>query len=93
MMAWYAGLAWCFIIGVIVLLAIGAAGAVEAILTWKGVSEGIVLPTSNYETPDPECDLDYVPNVARRAEVDAVLSNTFGFGGTNACLVFKRYVA
>jgi 3-oxoacyl-(acyl-carrier-protein) synthase len=52
---------------------------------------GVIPPTINLERPDPECDLDYVPNVARRAAVDAVLSNTFGFGGANACLVFKRF--
>jgi 3-oxoacyl-[acyl-carrier-protein] synthase II len=65
---------------------IGAAGAVEAILTWKGIAEGIVLPTINYETPDPKCDLDYVPNVARRMPHAVALSNSFGFGGQNACL-------
>ena len=65
---------------------IGAAGAVEAILTWKGLAEGIVLPTINYETPDPKCDLDYVPNTARRMPHRVALSNSFGFGGQNACL-------
>lgn len=65
---------------------IGAAGAVEAILTWKGIEQGVLLPTINYETPDPKCDLDYVPNVARRVPHRIALSNSFGFGGQNACL-------
>jgi len=70
---------------------IGAAGAVEAIACVKTIQEGIIHPTINYEYPDPECDLDYVPNVARKADVRVVLSNSFGFGGHNSCLVFKRY--
>jgi 3-oxoacyl-[acyl-carrier-protein] synthase II len=65
---------------------IGAAGAVEAILTWKGIESGILLPTINLETPDPKCDLDYVPNVAREVPHRKALSNSFGFGGQNACL-------
>jgi 3-oxoacyl-[acyl-carrier-protein] synthase II len=65
---------------------IGAAGAIEAILTWKGMEEGVLLPTINYETPDPKCDLDYVPNQARRVPHRVALSNSFGFGGQNACL-------
>ena len=69
---------------------IGAAGAVEAILTWKGMTAGIVLPTINYEVPDPKCDLDYVPNRARRLEHAIALSNSFGFGGQNACLCLGR---
>ncbi len=69
---------------------LGAAGGVEAIVTALAVHYGILPPTINYEVPDPECDLDYVPNVARRAEVDVALSNGFGFGGTNATLVFRR---
>jgi len=72
---------------------IGAAGAVEAIACVKTIQEGIIHPTINYEYPDPECDLDYVPNVARRADVRVALSNSFGFGGHNSCLVFKRYEA
>ncbi len=55
------------------------------------MENGILPPTINYENPDPDCDLDYVPNKIREASVDYVLSNSFGFGGTNACLVFKRY--
>lgn len=65
---------------------IGAAGAVEAVLTWKGLAEGVLLPTINYEIPDPKCDLDYVPNTARHVAHRVALSNSFGFGGQNACL-------
>ena len=57
----------------------------------KAIQEGIIPPTINYETPDPECDLDYVPNEARKQEVNVVISNSLGFGGHNACLVFKKY--
>jgi len=71
--------------------ALGGAGALEAVACIKTINEGIIHPTVNYEYPDPECDLDYVPNVARRQQVNTVLSNSFGFGGQNACLVFKRY--
>ncbi len=70
---------------------LGGAGGIEAIYTVLAIRHGIIPPTINYETPDPECDLDYVPNVARKAEVRAAMSNSFGFGGTNACLVFKAY--
>ena len=70
---------------------LGAAGAVEAIFTALTIRDGIIPPTINYEVPDPECDLDYVPNVARKAEVNIALSNSFGFGGANAALVFKRF--
>lgn len=63
-----------------------AAGAVEAILTLKGLAEGVILPTINLDTPDPKCDLDYVPHEARRREHRVALSNSFGFGGQNACL-------
>ncbi len=70
---------------------LGAAGAVEAIFSIKAIKEGIIPPTINYETPDPECDLDYVPNNARKQEVRAVLSNSLGFGGHNATLVFKKF--
>ncbi len=69
---------------------LGAAGGVEAVFTALAVKEGKIPPTINYETPDPECDLDYVPNIARDAHVKAAISNSFGFGGTNAVLVFKR---
>ena len=70
---------------------LGAAGAVEAIATIMTIQDGMLHPTINYETPDPQCDLDCVPNQARRAVVDIALSNSFGFGGQNACLVFGRY--
>lgn len=72
---------------------LGATGAVEAIFTVLTIKEGIVPPTINLEYPDPECDLDYVPGKARKAEVRVALANSFGFGGTNACLVFKKYKA
>ncbi|MBU8908961.1 beta-ketoacyl-ACP synthase II [Desertibacillus haloalkaliphilus] len=70
---------------------LGAAGAVEAILTTKAIKESIVPPTINYETPDPDCDLDYIPNESRQMEVRAAVSNSLGFGGHNATLVFKAY--
>jgi 3-oxoacyl-[acyl-carrier-protein] synthase II len=69
-----------------------AAGAIEAIASIMTMQKGIVPPTINYETPDPECDLDYVPNVARKANVNVCLSNSFGMGGQNCCLVLKRHV-
>ncbi len=70
---------------------LGGAGGIEAIFTLLTICHGIIPPTINYETPDPECDLDYVPNKARKAEVRVALSNSFGFGGTNAVLVFKKF--
>ncbi|WP_044736090.1 beta-ketoacyl-ACP synthase II [Geobacillus kaustophilus] len=70
---------------------LGATGAVEAIFSVLAIRDGIIPPTINYETPDPECDLDYVPNEARKQDVRAVLSNSFGFGGHNATLIFKKY--
>jgi 3-oxoacyl-[acyl-carrier-protein] synthase II len=70
---------------------LGAAGAVEAGITSLVVQRGIIPPTINYETPDPDCDLDYTPNKLRKAEVKYALSNSFGFGGTNASLLFKKY--
>lgn len=72
--------------------AMGASGALEAIVCAKTFQNGWLPPTINYETPDPECDLDYIPNQARQAEVNATLSNSFGLGGQNACLVLKRYI-
>lgn len=71
--------------------ALGAAGGIEAVFSILTMRENTLPPTINYEHPDPECDLDYVPNEPRQKAVDYVLSNSFGFGGTNACLVFKRY--
>jgi 3-oxoacyl-[acyl-carrier-protein] synthase II len=70
---------------------LGAAGGVEAIFTILTIRDGIIPPTINYDTPDPECDLDYVPNIARKAQVNVALSNSFGFGGVNATLVFRKF--
>jgi 3-oxoacyl-[acyl-carrier-protein] synthase II len=70
---------------------LGAAGAVEAIFCTQALLTGTLPPTINYTTPDPECDLDCIPNQARKVQVEAVLSNSFGFGGHNACLVIGRY--
>ena len=70
--------------------ALGAAGGIEAVYALLAMERGVVPPTINYEEPDPECDLDYVPNEARKADVKVALSNSFGFGGTNATLLFKK---
>ncbi len=70
---------------------LGAAGGVEAIFSVLSIADGVVPPTVNLDNPDPECDLDYVPHKARQLNVDYALSNSFGFGGTNACLIFKKY--
>jgi 3-oxoacyl-[acyl-carrier-protein] synthase II len=70
---------------------LGGAGGVESIITILTITRGVIPPTINYETPDPNCDLDYVPNVARQAEVRVALSNSFGFGGTNAVLIFRKF--
>ena len=72
---------------------LGASGALEAMFCIKALTEGVLPPTINYETPDPECDLDYVPNKPRKAEVKHALSNSFGFGGHNATLIISRYEA
>lgn len=69
---------------------LGAAGAIEAVISIMAMRDGIVPPTINYETIDEECDLDYVPNIARKAELSAVMSNSFGFGGTNGSIIFKK---
>jgi len=71
--------------------ALGATGAIEAIYSAFALKKGIIPPTWNYETPDPDCDLDYVPNAPRDANLEYVLSNSFGMGGQNSCLVFKKY--
>ena len=70
---------------------LGGAGALEAVACLQTIRENEIHPTINYEVPDPDCDLDYVPNQSRKAQVDTVLSNSFGFGGQNACLVFQRF--
>jgi len=69
---------------------LGGSGGVEAVFTVLAIKHGIIPPTVNYETPDPECDLDYVPNTARKVDVKVAMSNSFGFGGTNASLVFRK---
>jgi len=70
---------------------LGAAGGIEAVITVLTIKHRIIPPTINYEEPDPECDLDYVPNAARQRDVRVAMSNSFGFGGTNACLMFRKY--
>jgi 3-oxoacyl-[acyl-carrier-protein] synthase II len=70
---------------------LGGAGGVESAIAVLTIKNGIIPPTINYENPDPDCDLDYVPNVSRKAEVRTALTNSFGFGGTNAALLFRRY--
>jgi 3-oxoacyl-[acyl-carrier-protein] synthase II len=69
---------------------LGAAGAVEGVYSVLALRDGMLPPTINYENPDPACDLDYVPNKARKAAIEVALSNSFGFGGTNACAIFRR---
>ena len=70
---------------------LGAAGGIESVVSVKTIMEGVIPPTINYETADPACDLDYTPNVARKQAVSSVLCNSFGFGGTNASLIFKAF--
>jgi 3-oxoacyl-[acyl-carrier-protein] synthase II len=70
---------------------LGAAGAIEAVFSSLSIRDQICPPTINYENPDPECDLDYVPNTARKHDIRVAMSNSFGFGGTNCCLVFRRF--
>jgi 3-oxoacyl-[acyl-carrier-protein] synthase II len=70
---------------------LGGAGALEALICTKVLEDGIIPPTINYETPDPDCDLDYVPNELRHADVTIAMSNSFGFGGHNACVILRRY--
>jgi 3-oxoacyl-[acyl-carrier-protein] synthase II len=69
---------------------LGAAGAVEALFCVLAIRDQVIPPTINYETPDADCDLDYVPNTARQARVTTAMSNSFGFGGTNGTLIFRR---
>ena len=69
---------------------LGAAGGIEALFTVLAIRDQVLPPTINYDTPDPACDLDYVPNVARDAKIDYAISNSFGFGGTNGTVAFKR---
>ena len=70
---------------------LGAAGAIEAVITVKTIMDQLLPPTINYETPDPDCTLDYVPNIAQNSIVNIALSNTFGFGGHNAVICLKKY--
>src|SRR5690625_3357219 len=70
---------------------LGAAGGIEGVIALKSIDEGIIPVTINYETPDPDCDLDYVPNESRKQDINYVLSNSLGFGGHNATIVFKKY--
>src|SRR5262249_25006954 len=70
---------------------LGAAGVAEAIFSILAIRDGVAPPTINYHTPDPACDLDYVPNTARSMKIDIALSNSFGFGGTNGSVIFRRY--
>jgi 3-oxoacyl-[acyl-carrier-protein] synthase II len=70
---------------------LGAAGAIEAIFTTFALQQGVLPPTINYEVPDPECDLDYIPNEARRQSIEVGVNNSFGFGGHNACVVLRRW--
>ncbi len=73
--------------------ALGAAGALAALAAVLAIHEGVIPSTINYETPDPECDLDYVPNVARQQEVNAAMVNGFGFGGQNVAVILRRYTS
>jgi 3-oxoacyl-[acyl-carrier-protein] synthase II len=71
---------------------LGASGAVEAVICTKAIQEGVLPPTINYETPDPECDLDYVPNKSRILNTNHIMSNSFGFGGHNASIIFSKFI-
>jgi 3-oxoacyl-[acyl-carrier-protein] synthase II len=70
---------------------LGAAGVVEAIFSILALRDQVAPPTTNYQTPDPDCDLDYVPNTPRQMKIETALSNSFGFGGTNGSLIFRRF--
>ena len=69
---------------------LGGSGGIEAVACVLSISHGVVPPTINYSKPDPDCDLDYVPNTARESKLSVVLSNSFGFGGHNVCLAFRK---
>jgi 3-oxoacyl-[acyl-carrier-protein] synthase II len=71
---------------------LGASGGVEAVICVLSIKNKVVLPTINLDNPDPECDLDYVPNNARPLDLNITMSNSFGFGGTNACILIKRFI-
>ena len=71
--------------------ALGASGGMEAVACVKTIETGIIHPTINYSNPDPDCDLDYVPNIARDLPVSTALSNSFGFGGQNSCVIFRAF--
>ena len=70
---------------------LGAAGAIEAVISIMAMRDGVVPPTINYTTPDEDCDLDVVPNEARKVDLNVVMSNSFGFGGTNGSIILKKY--
>jgi 3-oxoacyl-[acyl-carrier-protein] synthase II len=70
---------------------LGASGGIEAVISCKTIQDSLIAPTINYTTPDPDCDLDYTPNVAAKCEVNVAMSNSFGFGGHNACILFRKY--
>ena len=70
---------------------LGAAGGIEAIVLIKAIEDQFLPPTINYVTPDPDCDLDYVPNKGRKGKVEIAMSNSFGFGGQNACIIMKKF--
>jgi 3-oxoacyl-[acyl-carrier-protein] synthase II len=70
---------------------LGAAGAIEALMCIRAITDGVIPPTINYETPDPDCDLDYVPNVKREVPIRTTMSNSFGFGGHNVSLIFGAF--
>ena len=71
--------------------ALGGAGAIEGVAVVKSIQTGTIHPTINYDNPDPDCDLDWVPNKCRRIDINIALSNNFGFGGQNACVVFGKF--